>query len=262
MQYQSLHVEELNGKLIITLCNEIKRNAINNNLLIDFHKVLDHAEQNNNINLIIIQATGDYFCIGLDFDELVKVMGNDNEILVKNGVKLYMQVLKRFSMINKVIITKLDGLVMAGGIGFISASDYVIASPRAKFSLSEALWGLLPCNVLPYLIRRVGFQPAYRMCLTASTIDAEQALRYHLIDEISVNLDESLYLLCLKLNRLKVQTIYDLKQFFKKMWIINETMEDYAINETTRLALTPHVINNIKNYVNNGVLPWENTCTT
>ena len=92
--------------------------------------------------------------------------------------QMYMDTLRRITLFSKVVISCVDGQVLAGGVGLVACSDLVIATSKAEFGLSEALWGLLPAMVLPYLIRKVGVQKAYFMTLTTIRISVEEAKRY------------------------------------------------------------------------------------
>ena len=169
----------------------------------------------------------------------------------------YMRLLKRFTLSSKVIISRLDGKVIAGGVGLVAASDIVISTERTELSLSEALWGLLPCCVIPFLIRRVGFQKAYFMTLTTKPISTREAQAIHLVDELADHLDETLRKLTLRLNLLDDDIIVDMKRYFQKMGGITSEMEQAATTEFARLATQPHVQQNIANYVARGIFPWE-----
>ncbi len=98
---------------------------------------------------------------------------------------LYIKLLHRFVTFPRIIISCVEGAVIAGGMGLVASSDLVVATSQSQFSLSEAIWGLLPVCVTPYLIRRVGFQAAYRLGFTTETIDAKEAYRLQLIDLLS-----------------------------------------------------------------------------
>ena len=119
------------------------------------------------------------------------------------------------------------------------------------------LWGLLPACVTPFLIRRVGFQHAYRMTLTTETITAEEAWRIGLVDTLSDKPDDSIRRYLLRLGRLEEKTILDAKAYFQKMWILSEAMEQTAVAELNRLERTERVRENIKNYVAYQKFPWE-----
>ena len=204
---------------------------------------------------MVIAGTPGLFCTGMDFQEAAA------NAAIKSTesppISAYLQLLKRFTLTSKVIVCRLDGKVIAGGVGLVAASDIVISSERTELSLSEALWGLLPCSVIPFLIRRVGFQKAYFMTLTTKPISAREAHAIHLVDELTDHLDETLRKLTLRLNLLDDEIIVDMKRYFQKMVGITPEIELAATKEFARLAAQPRVQQYIANYVTKGVFPWE-----
>ena len=155
------------------------------------------------------------------------------------------------------VIAEVDGTVMAGGMGLVAASDLVFSTNRSTFNLSEALGGLLPAMVMPFLIRRVGFQSAYRLTLTTETINATEAKAIHLVDELGDDIQPRIQTMSRRLSRIHVETIGHLKAYFRKMWIVTEEMEKTAVAELARLTKDPRVIENITNFVETGEVPWE-----
>src|SRR5204863_9100504 len=105
--------------------------------------------------------------------------------LADRGGAAFFGLLRRFTTVGRVIVSIVDGRVTGGGVGLVAASDLVYATERSSFGLPEALWGLLPCCVLPFLIRRVGYQPAYAMALSTQPVSAQEALRSHLVDAVA-----------------------------------------------------------------------------
>jgi len=140
---------------------------------------------------------------------------------------------------------------------FWRASDLVLSSEQTQFSLPETLWGLLPACVMPFLIRRIGFQKAYYMTLTTQTIDANTALAMGLVDELTQDFSLSLQRLYLRLQRIHAETIADLKKYFRKLWIITDDIEKTAVEELYRLTTHPRTHANIKNYLEYQKFPWE-----
>ena len=88
------------------------------------------------------------------------------------------------------------------------------------------------------------------MTLTTLYIDAHEALKINLVDEVSDNPDESIRRLFLRLKRIDKSTIQNMKQYFRKMWFISDQMEDFAESEIARLVCSPKVLENIENYYN------------
>lgn len=255
MNYDTLIVSEFQYYVQVTINRPQQRNSINAQLLKDFHHLLDREEENLNCRFIVVQGDQDFFCSGMDFEEMASTQ-NDADNKKKFSAE-YMRLLKRFTLTPKIIISIVDGQVLAGGIGIVAASDIVLGTNRAIFGLSEILWGLLPACVLPFLIRRIGFQKSYQMTLTTQNIDIKEAHRINLVDEITEDSKESLRRIVLRLNRVTEQIIFDLKSYFRKMWIITKEMEEIAIDEISRLSDTETVRKNIYNYVNHRSFPWE-----
>lgn len=253
--YQTLQVTRNNAATLVTINRPQRRNSINSLLLEEIQNLLNACEQDSSCRFIVFQGQDGYFCTGMDFEEVAQ---NADSFSGGNfNFSEYMALLKRFTNTSKVIISLVDGHVMAGGVGIVAASDLVISSHRSQFSLSEALWGLLPACVTPFLIRRIGFQKAYTMTLTTETISAEKAHTMGLIDQLSDNPTDALRQLLVRLSRIEEETVKDLKSYFHKMWIINEAMEATAVAEITRLINEPRVQENIKNFVNHQRFPWD-----
>jgi polyketide biosynthesis enoyl-CoA hydratase PksH len=95
------------------------------------------------------------------------------------------------------------------------------------------------------------------MTMTTLPINANEAYRVHLVDEVSDKPEEYIKQLCNRITRLEHTTIYNMKQYFKKMWIISDEMEKTAVAEATRLISNPKVKENISNFVKYMKFPWD-----
>ena len=252
--YETLLVESQNNRITITLNRIEQQNAISSTLLTELNQALDNAEQHPHCQIIILKGQQGVFCCGMDLNEYVQLAKSQETM--RAWATLYMHTLKRLSTSPKIIVVAIDGKVMAGGVGFVAASDFVIATDNTSFKLSEALWGLIPGMVAPYLIRKVGFQPAYSLALTTRTITAKEAHNIHLVDVISERVGEELDSFLQRMQRVKGVTVKELKSYFRKLSIDNAT-ELLAIEETVQRMLDPEVRESIRNYVENKKLPWD-----
>src|SRR5207248_3090020 len=88
-----------------------------------------------------------------------------------------------------VTVAHLRGKTNAGGVGFVAACDIALADATATFSLSELLFGVYPACVMPFLIRRIGFQRAHYLTLMTQPIAVEQAHRWGLVDAYETQSD-------------------------------------------------------------------------
>ena len=252
--YTTIKISEQKGALTIQLYRPEANNSINATLMKEIRTALAHAESNNEIKVVILEGLPDNFCTGMDFKA---VSDGSSEALMGGDSNEYYEVLKHFSLSSKIIIAKVEGKVNAGGIGLVAASDIVVADTKATFGLSEALFGLLPACVMPFLIRRIGYQKALWMTLTTQGISADRAFQIGLVDELSTNVHDTVRKNLLRLTRLETDTIKDLKEYISKLWIINEQTQKLAVDKITSLIGSEKVQSNIKNFIQNGKFPWD-----
>ena len=253
MAYTTLQVQQQRGTCFIQLNRPQAKNSINSILIEELLAVFAKTEQEDAIKVLVLTGNDQHFCTGMDFNA-VSTRGSEAALAQdKNG---YYNLLKHIATCSKVVVAKVDGQVNAGGIGLVTASDIVISSEKATYGLSEALFGLLPACVMPFLIRRVGVQKAQWMSLMTGGISAQRAYEIGLVDEISTKPDDILRRNLLRLTRLETSTIQDLKDYVSKLWIINEATQTLAVDKITSLVQSEKVQYNIKNFVENGQFPW------
>jgi polyketide biosynthesis enoyl-CoA hydratase PksH len=112
-----------------------------------------------------------------------------------------------------ITISVVRGRANAGGIGFVAASDIVLADQSARFSLSELLFGLYPSCVLPFLVRRTGVQHAHYMTLMTQPFTAQQVQSYGLVDALDDDAGTLLNRHLVRLRRLARPAIGDYKRY-------------------------------------------------
>lgn len=255
MTYKTISTEEQGNIQFITLDRPAKQNCINSLMLEEINQVLDRAENSSSCRIIVFQGESGLFSTGMDLEEIAS---NDDPKRILAWGTQFQDTLKRLASTSKFIVTCLDGKAMAGALGIVAASDWVIATEKAEFKLSEALWGLLPAIITPYLIRRMGFQQVYGMTLTCCGVTAEEAFIKGLVDELNNDLTDALMHLSFRIGRISEETIVAGKEYFKKMYAITPEMEMAARNQFINLLSRPEVKSNIRNFTEHGHLPWKN----
>ena len=173
-----------------------------------------------------------------------------------------MDLMKRMTTTSKIVIALVDGQVQAGGVGLVAASDFVFATPRSTFALSEALWGLLPAMVLPFMVRRTGFGAAYAMTLSTETVDAKAACAMRLVDEViepggDGSLIDAVKKRARRFELLDEATIAAIKVYFRDLWIVDDTTERAAVGTINGLLSDPKIQAAMKDYAETGRVPWE-----
>ncbi len=249
--HRTLRVEHDRGRLTVTLTRPGERNSITRELITELGAALDLAERTEDCRVVVLRAEGDTFCSGMDLSGVAAAEagpsadgadgGHAEAQDTRKGGEDYFALLERLTTIGKIVVAQVDGHAVGGGVGLAAASDFVHATDRSRFSLPEALWGLLPCSVLPFLIRRVGFQRAYAMALGTLPVAAREAAVHGLVDELAEDPGPALRRLLFRASKLDPATVADLKRYMRRLWILDEHTQQTAVDEFVRLMSSDRV---------------------
>lgn len=256
MELSGLRLRRAPRLVQATLCRPEARNALDSRLLRELAAALDEAERDPGCRALVLAGEGGSFCTGMDFAEAAGA-GDGEAGAFRAQAAGYMALLRRFAETRLIVVAKVEGLAAGGGVGLAAASDLVVATPESEFQLPEALWGLLPCCVLPWLVRRTGFHPAYRMALTTQSLGAEAARDCRLVDEVSAAPDEAVRRLLLRSLRVEAPLVGELKRYAGRLWSVSAETERQAVEELCRLVARPEARAALAAFVEEGVYPWE-----
>jgi enoyl-CoA hydratase/carnithine racemase len=179
---------------------------------------------------------------------------------LQEGVHLYARLLLGLRKAPYAVIAGVEGSVMAGGVGLMAAADIVIATEEARFGLPEAMLGLLPAMVLPILRERMPAQHARLLAMRCTSIDAKEAHRIGLIDEIAADakaLQKQLRAFKRLIARLHPEAIADLKRkpFSSSLESLEASLFQAAAYTAHCLSLTDRV-EGIRAFLQGEATPW------
>lgn len=86
-------------------------------------------------------------------------------------------------------IMLVEGGAWAGGLGLACCGDLVIAHEAARFALTETRIGVVPAQIAPFLLRRLGPREARRLMLSAATLSAAEAKAAGIADEVAADVE-------------------------------------------------------------------------
>ncbi len=251
--YQTLRVRQQDSVCFVQFYRPDANNTINAQLVAELHAVLKECEANANI--VVLQGLPEVFCFGADFQQISTgvAQGHAGE---NDPAALY-DVWHQLAAGPYITIAHVTGKANAGGIGFVAACDIVLAEEGAQFSLSELLFGVYPACVLPFLIRRIGFQKAHYLTLMTQPISAQQAHSWGLVDAYEATGAGLLRKHLLRLRRLSKATIQRYKEYLGTLDGALTEHKPLAIAANKRLFADPQTLAGIARYVATGVFPWE-----
>lgn len=164
--------------LHVTLNRPESRNAMSQQMVQELLAVADALHDNREVRAVILRGAGGHFCAGGD----IKDMATARAKAAEEGLaawqrfnRVFGTLLQRYDALPQVTIAVLEGAVMGGGFGLACISDVAIAHADAQFAMPETSLGILPAQIAPFVVQRIGFTQARRLTLLGSRIDGREA---------------------------------------------------------------------------------------
>ena len=171
---------------------------------------------NDSVKVIILKSAGERaFCGGASFDELISI---DNIEVGKTFFSGFANVINSARKCPKLIIGRVQGKAVGGGVGMASAVDFCLATKFASVKLSELAVGIGPFVVGPAVERKVGKSAMSMMAINAtgwySANWAREKGLYADVFEDAEQMDEAIETLANKLASSNPEAMRMLKQVF------------------------------------------------
>lgn len=236
----------------VTLSCPERKNSLTPELIDSLTSALADCEADPSARALVIEGVSGYFSIGMDL-----ATAAEGTAVRGAGGEAFVRLLDRFTTADVVIVSVVDGQASGGGVGLVAASDFVYASSRSQFSLPEALWGLSPCLVAPFVIRRAGFRLCQRLALSTLGIDAHEAARCGLVDAVEEPPSRTLTILLSRLRRVQRASLGETKRYLRSLWIIDEPMLGGALDKLESLLGSAEMKQRLRGFADNQRLPWQ-----
>jgi methylglutaconyl-CoA hydratase len=199
-------------------------NSLPGKILTELAQEIHFAGTHDETKVIVLRSAGDKtFCAGASFDELAGIKTESEGLQFFSG---FANVINAMRKCPKLIIARIQGKCVGGGVGIAAAADYAIAVDKAEIKLSELAVGIGPFVVGPAVERKIGTS-----AFTALAIDAtcwrnsEWAKKKGLFSEVHPtieNMDEAVQRLTHALSHSSPAAMRELKKVF---WAGTETWE-------------------------------------
>ena len=182
MEFKTILLSDSGPVAMITLNRPDKRNAISFELIDEFQRALDSVSREDS-QILIITGAGKAFSGGLDLENLKALTGRTHDQNIQDS-RTMARLFRSIYDFPKPTIAAVNGPAIAGGTGIATICDFTIASTEAKFGYTEVRIGFVPAIVSTFLIHQVGEKDARDLLLTGRIVDAGEAHRLGLVNEI------------------------------------------------------------------------------
>ena len=176
----TLRLEQHPGVLHITLDRPDCRNAMSLQMVDELRAVLAAVYDDRQVRALVLSGANGHFCAGADLKDMVTARAT-GALAYQTLNRAFGALLEETQRAPQVVIAVLQGAVLGGGLGLACVSDIAISADAAQFGLPETSLGLLPAQITPFVVQRIGLTQARRLALTAARFDGHEALRLGLV---------------------------------------------------------------------------------
>lgn len=222
-------------------------NSLPGKILQKLADTITELGQNDAVKVIVLKSQGERaFCAGASFDELISIKDFPTGKVFFSG---FANVINACRKCPKLIIGRVQGKAVGGGVGVASAVDYCFATEHAAVKLSELAVGIGPFVVGPAVERKIGRSAMSQLAINATEWQsAEWARSKGLYTEIFATadeMDEAIATLAGKLSKSNPEAMGMLKQIF---WEGTEHWDDLLAERAAmsgKLVLSEFTVNAI-----------------
>lgn len=157
----------IQGKIATVEFGHPASNSFPSELLDRLTAELNALSENDTISLIVLKSEGERaFCAGASFNELISIDDYEDGIRFFSG---FANVINAMRTCGKIIIGRIQGKAVGGGVGLVSACDYALATEAASVKLSELTIGIGPYVIAPAVQRKIGLAAFSELTIDATS---------------------------------------------------------------------------------------------
>jgi len=202
-----------NGIATITFYHPAQ-NSLPAALLDELAEKIIGAGNDAQVRVIVLKSGGDRtFCAGASFDELLQIKDKEAGAVFFSGFAKIINACRKSS---KIIIARIQGKAVGGGVGLAAAADYCLATEAASIKLSELAIGIGPFVISPAVTRKIGLPAFSQLTIRATDFqNAHWAMEKGLYNEVYpdiTTLDAALDALAEKLASYHPEALKGLKE--------------------------------------------------
>ncbi|HET7104445.1 MAG TPA: enoyl-CoA hydratase-related protein [Terracidiphilus sp.] len=183
MAYTTIHTENRAPVALVTLDRPRALNALNAQMLDELNDAFANLAEDAAIRVVLVTGAGERaFAAGADITELASLTADEGEAFARRG----QDVMRKIETLGKPVIACIRGFALGGGCELALACTLRLAADDAKLGQPEVKLGLIAgYGGLERLPRLVGRGAGLKLLLTGAMIDAQEALRIGLVDEVA-----------------------------------------------------------------------------
>ncbi|MCR9107593.1 crotonase/enoyl-CoA hydratase family protein [Marivita sp. XM-24bin2] len=172
--------KDTRGVATVTLTRAEKHNALSAEMMTELEQAARDLAADHAVRVVVLAAEGKSFCAGGDLGWMRAQFDMDAATRRIESRRIA-TVLQALYDLPQPLIGRIHGNALGGGVGLVSVCDVAIGVSRAKLGFTETRLGLIPANIGPYVLARMGATRASEVFMSARVFEAEEAVRLNLL---------------------------------------------------------------------------------
>jgi isohexenylglutaconyl-CoA hydratase len=179
-RYNTLLVRREGSRVYVTINRPEFKNAINGEVVDELSSVVRLLAPDRGVRTIVLRGADGTFCSGGDirgfkesFSAPALGEGQRDPIAVNN--RKFGKFLTEFNAIPQTVVGVIEGSAFGGGLGLVCVTDIAISLADTKYALSETSLGVVPAQIAPFVVQRIGITQARRIALSGARFDGKHA---------------------------------------------------------------------------------------
>ncbi|MEE2960537.1 MAG: enoyl-CoA hydratase-related protein [Myxococcota bacterium] len=166
------------------------RNAMSVEMVDELLLVLRRVEESPTCRALFLRGGGGHFCAGGDIQDMARARGemsDDAELGRKAFADLnrkFGSLIEAWSNCKVFTMTIVEGTALGGGLGLAIASDSTWSHENSKLGMPEVTLGVIPAQILPFMVKKVGRSRAASLSLTGRRLSGRESFDLGLVDRI------------------------------------------------------------------------------
>ena len=183
MKFETLTLTiDIRGVAHLTLNRPEKHNALNSAMIRELRVATAALATDDNVRVVVLSGNGKSFCAGGDIGWFKDNAASNRAKRISESSELA-HMLNDLNALPKPLIGRIQGSAYGGGVGMISVCDIAAGDNAARFGLTEVRLGLIPANISPHVVSRIGVANSRATMLSGALFNAEHAVHYGLLNE-------------------------------------------------------------------------------
>ncbi|RYD87230.1 MAG: enoyl-CoA hydratase/isomerase family protein, partial [Sphingobacteriales bacterium] len=191
--FDTIVVTRQTAILQVTLNRPEQRNAMSEQMVRELSQLFAQIEDDTSIRAVVLRGAGGHFCAGGDIKDMAALRAEAIAVGSEDGYvrfnRAFGSLIEQVNHAPQVVVAVLEGAVLGGGFGLACVSDVALCRDNAQFGLPETGLGIIPAQIAPFVVQRIGLTQARRLALLGMRFDGMEALRLGIVHQVAHSLD-------------------------------------------------------------------------